>query len=226
MTKRRIRIDGNVTDIDFGTSISDALKGAGLDDRANVIAGGEIIRPSDFNRPPPAYDMLTEQTALEKGATLRDRLLDQELVLIVTRFLYKFDDRERSVEMDDNSLIIRSFPLPKDYSPNYIDLLLVIRGYPEIPPAGVHIPGNCPNRQQIRDRLEGHVQANSTIVINHTPESYRKYVEDLAKQGWDWVCFHFKDWSWQISPNNLLAGDCLYKYVEATFAALSSGYRD
>jgi hypothetical protein len=105
-------------------------------------------------------------------------------------------------------------------------LLLVIRGYPEIPPAGVHIPLNSPNRQQIRDRLEGHVQANSTIVLNHTPESYRKYVEDLAKQGWDWVCFHFKDWSWQISPNNLLAGDCLYKYVEATFAALSSGYRD
>jgi hypothetical protein len=228
MATRRIKIDGgNDTDIDFGTSISDALREAGLGGRAHVIAGGEIIRASDFNRPLPAYDMLTIQTALEKGASLRDRLLDQELVLIVTRFLYKFDDRERSVEMDDNSLIIRSFPLPKDYSPNYIDLLFVIRGYPEIPPAGVHIPGNCPNRQQIRDRLEGHVQANSTIVLNHTPERYRKYVEELARQGWEeWICFHFKNFSWELSPNNLLGGDCLYKYVEATFAALSSGYRD
>jgi hypothetical protein len=228
MTTRRIKIDGNVTDIDFGTSISDALREAGLGDRANVIAGGEIIGPSDFNRPLPPHDMLTNLTPLVKGASLRDRLLDQELVLIVTRFLYKFDDRERSVEIDDNSLIIRAFPLPADYSPNYIDLLFVIRGYPEVPPAGVHIPLNCPNRQRIRDRLEGHVQADSTYVLSHTPESYRKYVEELAKQGWEWICFHFKDWSWQISPNpnTLLAGDCLYKYVEATFAALSSGYRD
>jgi hypothetical protein len=97
MATRRIKIDGgNVTDIDFDTSISDALREAGLGDRAHVIAGGEIIRPSDFNRPLPAHDMLTIQTPLEKGASLRDRLLDQELVLIVTRFLYKFDDRERS----------------------------------------------------------------------------------------------------------------------------------
>jgi hypothetical protein len=226
MTTRRIKIDGNVTDIDFGTSISDALREAGLGDRAHVIAGGEIIGPSDFNRPLPPHDMLTNLTPLVKGASLRDRLLDQELVLIVTRFLYKFDDRERSVEIDDNSLIIRAFPLPADYSPNYIDLLFVIRGYPEVPPAGVHIPLNCPNRQRIRDRLGGHVQADSTYVLSHTPESYRKYVEDLAKQEWEWICLHFKDWSWKLSPDALLAGDCLYKYVEATFSALSSGYRD
>ena len=228
MKKRRIKIDGgNDTDIDFGTSISEALREAGLGDRANVIAGGEIIPARDFNRPLPAHDMLTNLTPIEKGASLRDRLLDQELVLIVTRFLYKFDDRERSVELDDNSLLIRSFPLPADYSPNYVDLLFVIRGYPEIPPAGVHIPLHCPNRQQIRDHLDGHVLANSTIVLNHTPESYRKYVEGLAKLEWEWICFHYKDWTWQhpVNPATIMQGDCLYKYVEATFAALSDGYR-
>jgi hypothetical protein len=72
------------------------------------------------------------------------------------------------------------------------------------------------------------VIANSTIVLDHTPASYRKYVEELAKQGWDWICYHYKDWSWQspVDPNNLLAGDCLYKYCENVFAALSGGHRD
>jgi hypothetical protein len=229
MATRRIRIDGSgETHIDTDTSIRDALKEAGITNiPPSVITGGEIITTRDFNRPLPAYDMLTIQTDLEKGATLRDRLLDQELVLIATRFLGEFPGRERSLELDDNSLIIRFFPLSNDYSPDYIDLLFVICGYPEVPPAGVHIPAKSPNRQQIRDRLEGHVLANSTIVLNHTPERYRKYVEELAKQGWEWVCFHFKGWSWEhpVSPATIMQGDCLYKYVEATFAALSSGYR-
>src|SRR5919108_5910033 len=94
---------------------------------------------------------------------------------------------------------------------HYTDLLFVICGYPELPPAGVHVPAKSPNRQQIRDHLDGHVLANSTIVLDHTPAGYRKYVEELAKQDWEWICFHFKDWSWQLSPNpnTLLAGDCL-----------------
>jgi hypothetical protein len=228
MARRRIRIDGGgETHIDTDTSIRDALREAGITNMPpSVITGGEIITSDDYNRPLPANDMLTNQTDLEKGATLRDRLLDQELVLIATRFLGEFPGRERSLELDDNRLLIRAYPLPDDYSPDYIDLLFVIGGYPELPPAGVHIPAKSPNRQQIVDRLDGHVQANSTIVLNHTPERYRKYVEELAKQGWEWFCFHYqRKWQPPVSPTNLLSGDCLYKFVEATFAALSSGYR-
>jgi hypothetical protein len=138
----------------------------------------------------------------------------------------EFDGRQRSLEMDDNKLLIGGFPLPDDFTPDHIDLLFVIAGYYEVPPASIHIPANSPNRQQITDRLGGHVQHNSSLVLDHTPASYRKYVEELAKQGWDWICFHHRDLSWKLNPNNLLAGDCLYKFIENIFAALSGGHRD
>jgi hypothetical protein len=223
MAKRRIKIDGgNDTDIDFGTSISEALREAGITNMPPcVIAGGEIITARDFNRPLPAYDMLTNQTALEKGATLRDRLLDQELVLIATRFLGEFPGRERSLELDDNTLLIKAFPLPDDYSPDYIDLLFVISAYPELPPAGVHIPSQSPLRQQIAKHLDGHVHGKSLI-----PSSDLDYIKGLTNYGVTWICYGYHNRSWKLNPNNLLAGDCLYKYVEATFAALSGGYRD
>jgi hypothetical protein len=229
MAKRRIiKIDGESTLADTASSIRNALNEAGITNMpTSVVTGGEIIMASDFNRPAPPHDMLLNQKPIVKGATLRDRLLDQEVELIAL-FLWQFDGRERSLELDDNTLLIRAFPLPDDYSPDHIDLLFVICGYPEVPPAGVHIPAKSPNRQQIRDHLGGHVQANSTLVLDNTPASYRKYVEELAKQGWDWICYHYKDWSWQhpMNPNNLLAGDCLYKFIENVFAALSGGHRD
>jgi hypothetical protein len=228
MAKRRtIIIDGGSILADPGISIGDALRQAGMTIMpASVVAEGEIITPDDFNRPAPPSGMLTNLTPISKGAALRDRLLDQEMDLIATRFLAQFDGRTRSLELDDNALLIRSFPLPADISPDYIDLLFVICGYPDVPPAGVHIPSKTPNREQIAKRLGGHVQANSTHVLNNTPSRYRKYVEELAEQGWDWICYRYEDWSWKLNPNNLLAGDSLYKFVENTFAALSGGHRD
>jgi hypothetical protein len=228
MAKRRVRhikVDGGNIVYDTGNSIRDVLEGAGIDNPAGVISGGEFITASDFNRPLPAHDMLTIQTPIKKGASLKDRLLDYECTLIVNRFLVQFDDKPRSLELDEEALIIRAFPLPDDYSIDQIDLLFVICGYPDVPPAGVHIPSKTPNREQIREHLGGHVIANSTYVLDHTPERYRQYVDELAKQGWEWICFHFKDWSWKLKPYNLLSGDCLFKYVESVYVALSGGYK-
>lgn len=221
-------IDGNIMIHDPGDSILSVLERLGRVKLSHVVAGGEIISADDFDRPVPSHDMITNQTPMIKGGTLRDRLLDQEFVLIATRFLGEFPGRERSLDMDDKRLIISAFPLPDDYSPDHVDLLFVLCGYPEVPPPGVHIPAKSPNRQQIVDRLDGHVIANSTIVRDHTPASFRKYVDDLAREGWDWICYHHKDWVWQhpLNPNNLLEGDCLFKFVENTYAALAGGHRN
>ena len=229
MSKRRtIIIDGGSIIADPGISIGDALERAGITNLPpSVVTGGEIITPDDFNRPAPPSGMLTNLTPISKGAALRDRLLDQECDLIATRFLAQFDGRTRSLELDDNALLIRAFPLPDDISPDYINLLFVICGYPDVPPAGAFFPSNTPNREQLAKRLGGHVQANSTHVINHTPAGYRKYVEELSKRDWEWwICYRYEGWSWKLNPNNLLSGDCLYKFVENTFAALSGGHRD
>jgi hypothetical protein len=227
MARRRvIKLDGGRVLTDTGRSIRSALEQAGIENPISVVAGGEIISSRDFDQPLPDHDMLVNLTAISKGATLRDRLLDYECTLIATRFLVLFDSKPRSLEMDDDRLIIRSFPLTDDYATDYVDLLFVILGYPDVPPAGVHIPSNTPNREQIRERLGGHVMANSHYVLDHTPERYRQYVEGLARDGWDWVCYHFHDWSWKLKPHNLLAGDCLYKYVENVYVALSGGHKD
>jgi hypothetical protein len=227
MAKRRvIKIDGGSILADTGSTIRNALEQIGMENVPSVVTGGEIITASDFARPLCSHDMILNLTPISKGASLRDRLLDYECTLIANRFLVHFDSQPRTLELDEDALLIRAFPLPDDYSIDQIDLLFVICGYPDLPPAGVHIPSTTPNKEQIREHLGGHVMATSSYVLDHTPERYRKYVEELNKQGWDWICFHFKDWSWNLKPYNLLSGDCLFKYVENVFAALSGGYRN
>ena len=182
MAKRRfIKVDGGNIVMDTGCSIRSALEQAGIENVVSVVSGGEIIQAADFDRPPPAYDMLTNHKPIEKGASLRDRLLDYECTLIANRFLVHFDSQPRTLELDEDALIIRAFPLPDDYSIDHLDLLFVICGYPDLPPAGVHIPSTTPNKEQIREHLGGHVMATSSYVLDHTPERYRKYVEELNR---------------------------------------------
>src|SRR5205823_4639631 len=109
---------------------------------------------------------------------------------------------------------IGAFPLSDDYNPDHIDLLFIISGYPDVPPAGIHIPSQSPLRQQIAEHLGGHVHGRGVF-----PESDLKYVVKFNKHGCDWLCYSYHNHSWKLNPNNLLAGDCLYKYVENIFAA-------
>lgn len=201
MAKRIIEIDGGSILTDTGSSIRNALEQAGKSDVPSVVIGSEIITPSDYDRPAPPHGMITNSTPIRKGGSLRERLLDQELELIATRFLGTFPGRRRSLELDDNTLLIRAFPLPDDYNPDYIDLWITISGYPNVPPPSINIPSNSPQHQQLDKHLGGHVFDSG------------------------WICYSYNH-SWKLNPNNLLAGDCLFKFVENIFAALSGGHRD
>lgn len=219
--RKRTIVDGEIIVTDPDTTIRNTLKGAGIENLPpSVLSGGELITASDFDRPAPAYDMLTNLTDIEKGACLRELLLDKELELIANRFLREFPGRRRSLELDDFTLHIRSFPLPDEYAPDHIDLLFVISGYPDVPPAGVHIPSKSPQSKQIAHHLGGHVHTKASI-----PSSDLKHVEELANYGSDWICVSYKNRSWRLNPHNLLAGDCLYKFIENLFVALSGGQR-
>lgn len=230
--KRTININGNnPVSVDPDISIRDALGEAGIENLpASIVSGGEVIAASDFDRPTPAHDMLLNLSHSLKGGSLRERLLDQEFDLIA-RFLGQFPGGPRSIELEDNYLLIRAFPLPDSYSPqDQIDLLILTVGYPDVPPAGVYLPSKTPNREQITKHLGGHVLSGlGDYLLHHIPDAYRKQVEEhakaLAEKGWAWMCFHYRDWKWKLNPNTLLAGDSLYKYVENVFAALSGGYR-
>lgn len=225
--KRHVTIDGNSHIIEPEASIADALRMAGFESMPpSITSGGELITVTDYSRPVPSHDMTTNQTDMVKGGgTLRERLLDSEFDLI-TRFLSEFPGRKRSVEMDDNHLLIRNFPLPDSYTLDHVDLLFLISAYYAAPPAGIHIPHNSPNREQIAKHLGGHLMSTTpSFVLDHTPERNREQVKKLADLGWDWVCFHFKGWEWRLNPQNLLAGDCLYKLIENVFVALAGRHK-
>lgn len=229
MTKRRtISIDGENHPSHFDSTIREVLEEAGLETPPSIVSGGEVITPGDYDRPAPPR-MILNATPIEKGGSLRDRLLDQEFKLIA-RFLWEFPGRCRFMEIDDEKLVIRAFPLPDDYTPDHIDLLIVTLGYPNVPPAGVHIPANSPNRGQIREHLNGHVMSGiPSHLLDHAPESYREQLKEVVGDGWDWCCYRYTDWKWRkppINPNTLLSTDGLYKFIENVFAALSGGQRD
>jgi hypothetical protein len=213
----RINVDGII--VESGGSIRDVLELAGREDAIGVVTTcGEVITPRDYDRPAPPHGMVTNCSPIEKGASLRQRLLARECELIDKCFLQQFPDTRRSLKITENTLLVRNFPLPDDYTPDHVDLLIVTWGYPDVPPAGVHIPSTSPHRDQIDRHLGGHLYSS-------IPSSLREHVEELTEYGWDWVCYHYANWSWRLNTNNLLAGDCLYKYVGNVFAALSGGHR-
>lgn len=91
MAKRRIiSIDGENYAINSQSTIRAALEEAGLESPPSVVSGGEVITPSDYDRPAPPHGMITNVTPIEKGASLRERLLDRECELIATRFCASF----------------------------------------------------------------------------------------------------------------------------------------
>jgi len=225
--KRTISVDGNNhISVDEETSIRQALTMAGFETETmppSITSGGEIITASDYDRPVPAPTMITNQTDMVKGAPLRNRLLDYEFELI-SHFVSEFPGKPRSIELDDNYLLIRSFPLPDSHIVDSVDLLFSISAYYAAPPPGLHIPKNTPNRDQIAKHLGGHVFTGTpSVLLNRIPQAYRKHVEQL--KDWDWICFHMKDWVWTFNPLNPLASDCLYKFVEAVLVALSGKHR-
>lgn len=211
--RKRTMVDGKIIE-DEGGTIQSALEAAGRQDVSHVIAGGELITAEHFDRPATAHDMITNQTDIEKGATLREYLLNREFDLITTRFLAQFSGIPRSLELTDSTLFIRGFPLPDSYSPDHIDLLFLISGYPDTPPARVLISCESSQRRQIVDHLGGHV---STYI----PSSDLELAQKLSNS----ICFHYKNHKWKLNPFNLLGGDCLYKFCENLFVALSGGYK-
>jgi hypothetical protein len=97
MAKRHtITIDGRNYPIYSDSTIRTVLQAAGVENPPSVVSNGEVITPSDYDRPAPPHGMITNPTPIEKGATLCDRLLDQEFKLIA-HFLGEFPGRPRSI---------------------------------------------------------------------------------------------------------------------------------
>ena len=218
MARRIITVDDRdiIVDSDNPT-LDEGLRRAGKSiAKGAVVPGKGIISQKDFGKTPLPDRVYTNPTDIEKG-TLRDRLINEEMDLIAKRFLATFPGKRRQIIRDDNDtyLLIANFPLPDNYDPDYVDLLIVTVGYPDVPPAGVHVPVELENLREMGRRLGGHIMPDENL-----PKSYKQHVHELERHGWRWICYHYNDWQWQLNPNNLLSGDCLFKYVESLYAVL------
>ena len=176
--------------------------------------------------------IVVNQTPIEKGS-VKKKFLMEDLKLIKKYFMGTFPDlKTREVFLDDelNWVKFKNFPLPDYfvdvddqkvyYQPDKEDIVLVISEYPQDGPYGIHVKRDSPNKDKIRKSLAGHIFEN---VVG--PDDYVERVQELSNMGWDWVCFHYaRGQHWQFNRQDMRQGDCLAKYVENLFAALSGAF--
>lgn len=100
---------------------------------------------------------------------------------------------EPDVEIADEWLIVKNFPLPSKYGVSLIALLLVLEDFPEKAPAGVYIPKKHPARAQLG-------------AVFHAFDDKPPYAraEALGANGWTWLCNGFRaskgyDGLWQYA---------------------------
>lgn len=159
------------------------------------------------------------QQSLRKPSSLRDQLLLQEIDDL-NDFLMEFtpctsgDRLATTMDDDPNNfvLVLQNFPLPNKYEPvDYTTMLLDISQYPQSPPNGLWL----------LPRTNPETVAYLQSYFSHTFENPGVSGEPVKKwKGYTWICFHYRDRTWDFNPQDFRSGDNLSKYVEAFFNAL------
>jgi hypothetical protein len=119
--------------------------------------------------------------------------------------------RSRSALLGDTAeyIIVRNFPLPDRYWPDYVDLLLIMDDYPAKPPIGLYVLNNRNEAliQQIRDQFNAFQD--------------RAFHDAPAVQGYTWICYHYNGNSWRYREDNPKRGDNVRKFLASFFAELN-----
>ena len=166
---------------------------------------------------------------------VKESLLKKDLILIKKYFLNEFSGvKSRGIRVGGGDkgidwVLFKKFPLPDnftdkkgtvyEYKPDYEDILFVLSEYPKIPPFGVHIRSDSPNKRLIKKAL-GHTFNG----IPYSGERYEKISNDLSEKGWSWICFHYANDTWNFNTSDIKKGDNLFSYIESLFAFLSGGF--
>lgn len=106
-------------------------------------------------------------------------------------------------------LIIRNFPLPDGFSPDYIDILVMTDSFPAIPPIGIYV-----------------LHKENAVLINQLSARFnafrdRAFHDATAIPGYTWVCYHYANNSWRYRLDNPSRGDNIAKFLSGFFAELS-----
>lgn len=126
------------------------------------------------------------------------------------------------IEQDVDFILIYNFPLPvyktkkgkiKYYESEVEPIVVILTEYPEFGPHGIYILKKSPNYQKIEKIL------GDDHVFKRAVDSPVKD-KGLKKKGWRWLCFHYEE-KWKFNLKDIRQGDCLTKYFQNLYAALS-----
>jgi hypothetical protein len=106
-------------------------------------------------------------------------------------------------------LIIRNFPLPDCFYPDYIDILVLTESFPAIPPIGIYVLNN--ENAALINQLSAKFNAFRDRAAHDAP----------AIQGYTWICYHYANNSWRYRLDNPSRGDNIAKFLGGFFSELS-----
>ena len=120
--------------------------------------------------------------------------------------------RARTVQLGSTAefLIIRNFPLPDGYRPDYIDMLVMTDAFPAIPPIGIYVLNSDDNASLIK-QLSHEYSAFENEALHDAP----------AIRGYTWICYHYTNNTWRYQGQNPTRGDNISKFLAGFFAELS-----
>jgi len=206
-----IIIDQEQTYVDKNATIADVVD---ENVRQVVTNTGVVIPLSEFCKTPVAEDITTNLHSIEKGDSVLGQL-HQDLELtqnLLDRFepCKNGEPRVAILEAGNRFMVIRNYPLPDNYQPDYIDVVLDVANYPSRPPVGAYILIN--NNESIIERIQ-------KIFGNHIFED-NAYYQAEKLQGFAWICLHYKAHKWFYNANNIRKGDNIAKFLEMLFVKL------
>ncbi|MBE4575342.1 hypothetical protein BOO36_16160 [Vibrio navarrensis] len=106
-------------------------------------------------------------------------------------------------------IVIKNFPLPDGFSPDFIDMLVITDSFPAIPPIGIYVLNN--ENTALIHQLSRKFNAFRDVAYHDAP----------SIPGYTWVCYHYKNNMWRYRAENPNRGDNIAKFLSGFFAELS-----
>ncbi len=191
----------------------------------------EVVNKKDLEKKkinPQNSRIVPFQQDLIDGASVAERYLQKEFPLMLNFFKDRGVDPTINYEFDTPGeyWMQLDFPLPKyafyekdgkivKYKfPNSIEpIVIVLNGYPDIPPIGFFIEKESPNKKVFQEVFKDH--------LFDKPFFSNKNVKEFFKDNWHWICFHYENFEWNFNRFDITKGDTLTSYLYAMFYKLT-----
>jgi hypothetical protein len=124
----------------------------------------------------------------------------------IQAFLDEFPDpangewREAAINQTGELVLVRNFPLPDGFAPDYVDLLLMVPDYPRTPPIGIYL-----------------MEKNNRALIGQLKRIFNVMnwaAHDAPTvEGYAWICVIYQGLAWKYNARDPARGDNLRKHL-------------